>query len=150
VRWSQSSLPTQNASAVAALAARLRVTMMSAEVSANDRLACSIRSPRTSPTCHARTRGGGNETSESARAAGATIESGAEARPGSAARESVASARLESGTAASESVASARLESGTAASESVASERFKRPCAGTAFAHSVSTVTALANRSFPC
>jgi len=129
----------------------LRVTIMSAEVSANDRLACSIRSPRTSPTCHARTRGGGNETTESARAAGATIESGAEARPARAARESVAGARLESGIAASESVASERFESGTPASESAASERFKRPHASTAFAHSASTVTALANtRSFPC
>jgi hypothetical protein len=54
-----------NANAVAAPAARFRVTMMSAEASANDRLACSSRSPRTSPTCHARTRGEGNETAES-------------------------------------------------------------------------------------
>ena len=54
-----------NANAVAALAARFRVAMMSADVSANDRLACSIRSPRTSPTCHARTRGDGNDTIES-------------------------------------------------------------------------------------
>ena len=110
-----------NANAVAALAARLRVTMMSAEVSANDRLACSMRSPRTSPTCHARTRGAGNATIESARAAGAAIESA------TTASASVRVARLESATAASESVASERspraaARSSSAASESVASE----------------------------
>jgi len=64
-RPSHSSLPRPNASAVPAAAARSRSAIVSAVVSANDRLACSSRSPRTRPTCQARTRGGGNDPSES-------------------------------------------------------------------------------------
>lgn len=92
-RASQLSFARPSASTPPAAAGARRVAMSAATVSVNESPMCSSRSGRASPTCHARTRGGGNEASESggppagwASAARGAVASAASARPSAAAR----------------------------------------------------------------